>query len=429
MARPANVQVSSQQQIPVAAPPTSTPSQNSQLQHERPGPRSIAASSRSHLSKNGKANKKECLQHGSSSAAISNEISLDLCLAPSQAQNVVNNAHSGTSQLKRRSMNNNDTLNHERHLDADKLKFFLGTLASDYQVIASSAVGRSGGSAILFRSDISLVDWGADEQGRIVCGKFLCDHMELALVSIYAPNQPDNRKFFWHNLMSVFPQGNWIFTGDWNSVVSPDDSSSRSNVQGPDEALEFHNFCETFRLKDAREIATKREGPKFSRAQRRDKRFTWSRFDRFYTSQHSVQKIMHHSTFWNSDPIPISIVLGSKNADSACRENRQSAYFEADFRIVQENLGHLSELWKNLEATYSSGTAMERFLQCWAVLRAEIKRLQYGKSNSFAQLPLKEAELQRLLKIDRLALSAEEEERIGGLTAEIRAAQAWVHHR
>ncbi|KAL3682957.1 hypothetical protein R1sor_000979 [Riccia sorocarpa] len=94
----------------------------------------------------------------------------------------------------------------ETHLEAERLKFFVSTLTSDYEVIASSSEGRMKGVALLYSKNVELLESREGLQGRL----------------------------------------------------------------GEEEMLEFTALCSTLGVRDARESVEKREGPRFTRAQTSD---------------------------------------------------------------------------------------------------------------------------------------------------------------
>ncbi|KAL3689640.1 hypothetical protein R1sor_015949 [Riccia sorocarpa] len=410
----------------------SAPMQDARNSQDPPSSRNaVTASIQNSKTSSANGGKGKDLNHRRASAAdVPEGLSLDLSLAPCQLPKALHTSHPPAIKAKRRvtaqgQPNINEEVNQvafpsdsctaagdnslapcfptveERLLKRRRLHYSHRQTHSDPLLELSSGTPggreapRCGGSAILYRKEVSLLDWGADTHGRIAWGNFQCGHKELALASIYAPNQADRRTLFWQELLSFFPHGDWTFAGDWNSVQSADDSSSKSNLQGPDEALHFQTFCESFQLKDARLTADKREDPKFSRAQKRERRLTWSRIDKFYTSQRSVKKITHHSAFWNSDHIPISIYMGSQMATDRVLDNKKSAYFKADFRHSEKKSSACNTRSQNLPPNFHK----------------------------------KETELKALLRIDPRLLSADDELKIGQLTSEIREIQAWVHHK
>ncbi|KAL3690242.1 hypothetical protein R1sor_016551 [Riccia sorocarpa] len=249
----------------------------------------------------------------------------------------------------------------------------------------------------------------------------------------YTENR-DARTPFWAALGAFLPTGEWILAGDWNSVQNQDDSSSLSNRQGEVEATEFQNVCNLLNLKEAREVALIREGPRFSRGQTREGRFIWSRIDRFYVATQKVQKLIHHVNFWLSDHIPISLEVdwdGQQDRGGQSRGSHQvsSAYFKADKRVVEENLQHLQEVWARLQVSEAGESSMETFLRCWAGIRGEIKKLQYAKAQQLQLLPDREVELQQLLRKKPEDLSPQDQIRVGQLMSEVRELQAWRPHR
>ncbi|KAL3688776.1 hypothetical protein R1sor_015085 [Riccia sorocarpa] len=203
-----------------------------------------------------------------------------------------------------------------------------------YQVDAASSVGRMRGVALLIR---------------------------------------DDRVNFWEHMTLTLPGGKWVLAGDWNSVVNPLDFNPRSNKQSEEEVFHFHNFCTTFGLRDAREVARRTEGPRYTRAQVRDGKFCWSRLDRFYTSDHQVRKEVHYSQFCSSDHLPLSITLELDAVSDKDEGGKRSAYFKADKWVVQENLEALKQTWEEVQQKNRDVRAAERFLKGWVAVRKHIK--------------------------------------------------------
>ncbi|KAL3679886.1 hypothetical protein R1sor_022842 [Riccia sorocarpa] len=60
----------------------------------------------------------------------------------------------------------------ETHLEAERIKFFVSTLTSEYGVIASSSEGRMKGVALLYSRNLELIESREGFEGRVVWGKF-----------------------------------------------------------------------------------------------------------------------------------------------------------------------------------------------------------------------------------------------------------------
>ncbi|KAL3702069.1 hypothetical protein R1sor_020091 [Riccia sorocarpa] len=181
-------------------------------------------------------------------------------------------------------------------------------------------------------------------------------------------------------------------------------------------------------LRDAREIATRREGPRFTRAQTRDGKLTWSRIDRGYVAKDQVTKVIHHSQFWASDHIPLSLLITLEGEVPGEAVVIKSTYFKADHVVVEEELGCLAETWKNLKSQYVEESPLHRFVHCWAGIRNEIKRRQYKKAQRLHKMPEKEKRLQQLLKLDPNVLSQDQQQEIGELSTEIKELETWKLH-
>ncbi|KAL3685513.1 hypothetical protein R1sor_003535 [Riccia sorocarpa] len=177
------------------------------------------------------------------------------------------------------------------------------------------------------------------------------------------------------------------------------------------------------------QVAKKRVGPRFSRGQMREGKFLWSRIDRIYTTTFEVDKLEHHDRFWASDHVPISATIQQNNRPGNSLLAPRSAYFKADYTVVNDNFDHLKSHWHNIELEHDDRSDMDKFLLCWTGIRRRIKSLQYEKAQRLAQLPEKENRLQELLRKDTSSLTSEEQSEVGRLMAETRELQAWQNHK
>ncbi|KAL3676626.1 hypothetical protein R1sor_026574 [Riccia sorocarpa] len=97
-----------------------------------------------------------------------------------------------------------------------------------------------------------------------------------------------------------------IYQRPCSRFLTPTDSSSKSNIQSAEEAIEFQTLLSHFGVMDARDRAEKMVGPKFTRAQAREGILTWSRLDRLYVPEINVLKVIHHA--FSSDPITMNFL-------------------------------------------------------------------------------------------------------------------------
>ncbi|KAL3686980.1 hypothetical protein R1sor_013289 [Riccia sorocarpa] len=281
-----------------------------------------------------------------------------------------------------------------------------------------SSVGRKGGTALLIKKEVQVLESGADVQGRMVWIKGLWGQQTCSIASIYAPNDTAYRVLFWDFLKNELPEGSWVLAGDWNAVSSQIDASSKSAVQGEEESGKFNALCARFGINDAREGALKKEGPRYTRAQIRDKKFTWSSIDRVYTSRFLATNVKHHVTFCTSDHIPVTAKLGMGTQPQRREESYKSPYFKVDPLIVKDNFQDLQRVWELAEKDNMNFGSMEKFARCWSKLRGEIKKLQYGKAMVLQQLPEKEGRLQALSEQDFDTMQEEQKEEMGRLMTE-----------
>ncbi|KAL3685573.1 hypothetical protein R1sor_003595 [Riccia sorocarpa] len=177
-----------------------------------------------------------------------------------------------------------------------------------------------------------------------------------------APNNAADRTQFWTFLRGFLPEGRCL--GDWNAVCNTIDASSKSSLQGDEESAEFNALCGRMGIRDAREVAEKTEGPRFTRAQTRDGKFTWSRLDRVYTSIFQIAKLKHHVNYWTSDHLPITAEVRMGVQPQQTGAKQRSTYFKVDHKLVRDNLEEIGERWKTWEEENREKGAMERFVRC-----------------------------------------------------------------
>ncbi|KAL3691150.1 hypothetical protein R1sor_004801 [Riccia sorocarpa] len=317
----------------------------------------------------------------------------------------------------------------ETHLEEKKLRFYLQTMTRDYNVIASSSTGRKRGVAIIYKNDLQLLEEKRDDQGRYVWGRFALGDRQVYLASVYAPNDCRDRIEFWKVLTRDFPKGQWMVGGDWNAVVSQEDSSTRANVQGEEEALAFQILCSALGVRDAREWAHKREGPKFTRTQNRGERLSWSRLDRVYTGSATVTFFKHHANYWLSDHIPATAKIQVNEGKGEEHKRYPPAYFKADYYVVEQNRQHLTDKWEESLRKFQDSPALEKFLCCWTELRREIKVLQYEKKVQLEAVPKKEKRIREILQVGVEDWDEDCQKEFAKLTEEVRELQAWENHR
>ena len=146
----------------------------------------------------------------------------------------------------------------QEHLDLFKKNF------QDYQIICSLGTWTAGGSMVMVKNRVSLVDAGTDHAGRIAVAKISLNQCPIAIVSVYAPAQARERQSFFKDLHLFIPSAKWILIGgDFNCAPDVKRDRSTSSVQTDERSYaslrrEFITplcLTELFRFKHPRTIA------------------------------------------------------------------------------------------------------------------------------------------------------------------------------
>ena len=129
---------------------------------------------------------------------------------------------------------------------------------------------------------------GAPVEGRAQFVTFNLSNTHIGILNIYASSDTGARARFWAMLLDYqFLEAEWILTGDFNMTEVQEDRSADFNARnmGRREQGAWHHFIMTMGLYDVfysdeyRQIGDKRHTWRRQRPQP-----TWSRLDRFYTT-------------------------------------------------------------------------------------------------------------------------------------------------
>jgi exonuclease III len=102
----------------------------------------------------------------------------------------------------------------------------------DYQITCSLGTWSSGGTMVMIKNKITVVDAATDHTGRIALAKISINSCLVAIVSIYAPAQFTERQCFFKDLHLFIPSEKWILIGgDFNCVPDPIKDRNQHNAQ------------------------------------------------------------------------------------------------------------------------------------------------------------------------------------------------------
>lgn len=165
-----------------------------------------------------------------------------------------------------------------------------------YNITCSLGTWAAGGTMIMTKHRLRVVDSGTDDCGRVAFVKVLTNSGAVVIASVYAPAQPQERCEFFEHLHLQVPSAQWtLIGGDFN--CSPDHVKDRSEQKSRPErrsyaALDRHflqplSLTELFRSKHPRSAAYSYHS---------DTRSTHCRIDFFVGTElvrRSVQRIVY----------------------------------------------------------------------------------------------------------------------------------------
>ncbi|KAL3675517.1 hypothetical protein R1sor_025465 [Riccia sorocarpa] len=316
----------------------------------------------------------------------------------------------------------------ETHISADRLEFLISTFTSEYKVLAADARGHSGGVAFLSHNTCIVHEWKAIDHRRI-WGIFEINKCRVPLINEYALVEPAGRGDFWDDLISSLPSRKFLFTGDWNVIKDPADSSSKSNWLTRQETVNFLNFKQMFALQDIRRCGCAQESPRFTRVQRRQDILTWSTLDRFYSLVSLLGtfqlRLLHHPEFPLSDHLPIS--LWFSGLPNQAPPQPVSLFFKADPCILQkqEIRDKMEVVWQRHRGA-GSLSSPQNYFKAWMEIRAIAKEKQYRESQQLSSL---DKMRKRLLELSNKPPNGDPHSpEILALTEEVRKLQAIHDH-
>lgn len=126
-----------------------------------------------------------------------------------------------------------------------------------FTFVHSKAIASSGGTGILIRKHRGLVifpEFERDSSGRICAVDLIQDKRLFKCLSIYAPNEPAERKEFFASLRQYLDTpSSTILGGDFNCVLSAEDCSQ--SLRPDSSRVELRKLLRDFDLRDCTDIA------------------------------------------------------------------------------------------------------------------------------------------------------------------------------
>ncbi|KAL3699293.1 hypothetical protein R1sor_017315 [Riccia sorocarpa] len=223
------------------------------------------------------------------------------------------------------------------------------------------------------------------EKGRVVRQS----RVPVGVISIYAPNNERERRELWTWLRFFLDEGDWILTGDYNSVELPDDTEGPTALLNGGELRTWKSLTSEKELVDAYLCASFTKGPRFTRQVFSGDRADQARLDRCYFTNggawfHHVHKIHHDAGQALSDHCPVIINLVMVEAE---QENiRRCSYFKMNSDVLkkEETRNKVKEAWQNHPPGITDPRV--KWTLGWGRIRKTLKAL--GREEKVSMCPL-----------------------------------------
>ncbi|KAL3701407.1 hypothetical protein R1sor_019429 [Riccia sorocarpa] len=144
-------------------------------------------------------------------------------------------------------------------------------------VVVDYALNEVGGTALVIHGSITVLERGVSGAGNLAWACIELQGHKVHVASVYGPHHLEEKMRFYNWFRELANDKEWVLVGDWNMVLSQDDSTCPSPLLkgGPLQAWEAANM--RWHLEDVYNIAVKKIGPRFTRQAVRGDRLDQSR--------------------------------------------------------------------------------------------------------------------------------------------------------
>ncbi|KAL3675638.1 hypothetical protein R1sor_025586 [Riccia sorocarpa] len=111
-----------------------------------------------------------------------------------------------------------------------QVEFNLRNLMPGAKVVVDYAENELGGAALVIHESIKVVSTGVKGTGQMAWACVEVHGHQFMVASIYGPHGPEEKIQFFHWLRDKADDSNWIILGDWNMVLTPEDSSGPTPI-------------------------------------------------------------------------------------------------------------------------------------------------------------------------------------------------------
>ncbi|KAL3683507.1 hypothetical protein R1sor_001529 [Riccia sorocarpa] len=258
--------------------------------------------------------------------------------------------------------------------------FCLSELAEEGSYMVDYTPERKAGTALILRKDWPILARGTRGDGTAAWMLARTDNGIIGFMSIHGPCSPTLRARLWKWIKNLCSSDVWVLGGDWNSVVTQEDSVRPTPVQKGSEQRKWSSLVGTLDLADGWTEAAARAGPHFTRQKQVGDSYQQARLDRFHFSRNEnwAEKhvhMLHDDTTMLSDHHLILLSITKKEGNA----RRKGTYFKACPIILKrpEVRNQLKEIKK------SSGTETADARISWELKWSKARR--FLKDNQNAQ--------------------------------------------
>ncbi|KAL3693581.1 hypothetical protein R1sor_007232 [Riccia sorocarpa] len=159
--------------------------------------------------------------------------------------------------------------------------------------------GKAGAAVVLPNKNWTVTEKGVKGDGYLAWMIVETEDGPLGLASVYGPRDRNQHKRTWEWMENKWPKGRRVLGGDWNSVETPADSVGSSPIQLGGERRKWQSLIAHHDLEDGWLVASKQEGPHFTKQQTVVGRIDQVCLDRVYFNRVSngrTYRSLQHTT-------------------------------------------------------------------------------------------------------------------------------------
>ncbi|KAL3685915.1 hypothetical protein R1sor_003937 [Riccia sorocarpa] len=146
-----------------------------------------------------------------------------------------------------------------------QVEFNLRNLMPGAKVVMDYAENELGGAALVIHESIKVVSTGVKGTGQMALACVEVHGRQFMVASIYGSHGPEEKIQFFHWLRDKAEDSNWIILGDWNMVLTPEDSSGPTPILKGGPLQAWGEVELKWNFEDVYNIALHRRGQRFTR--------------------------------------------------------------------------------------------------------------------------------------------------------------------